>query len=86
MSCKCVKVLSHSLLLIHYSPGVCLITVNTAAGVNRRGTVSAVPVMEQDTLAPPATLVSMSVCACSCVSVSPPSLEHHCVLFLVHFV
>lgn len=41
------------------SPGVCLITVNMAAGVNRHGIVSAAPVMELDTLEPPATLVSM---------------------------
>lgn len=54
--------------LIH-SPGVCLITVNMAAGVNRHGIVSAAPVMEPDTLEPPATLVSMWVCVCvySCV-------------------
>lgn len=58
------NVLSLSLFL---SPGVCLITVSMAAGVNRRGIVSAVPVMEQDTLEPPATLVSVWVCACSCV-------------------
>ena len=41
------------------STGVCLITVNMAVGVNRRGTVLAVPAMEQDTLAPPAILVSV---------------------------
>lgn len=40
-------------------PGVCPITANMAAGVNRRGTVSAARVMEPDTPEPPATRVSI---------------------------
>lgn len=44
------------------SSDACLFTVNMAVGVNRRGTVSAVPVMEQDTLEPPVTLVSIPLC------------------------
>lgn len=43
---------------VHISVGVCLITVNMEAGVNRHGTVLVVTAMEQDTVEQPATHVS----------------------------
>ncbi len=66
-----------STLFIFLSPGVCLITVSTAAGVNRHGRVLAVPVMEQDTLEPPATHVSMWVCVYAVLSSCPSVFFPH---------
>lgn len=52
--------------------GVCPITANMVADVNRRGTVSAAHVMEPDTLEPPVTHVSI-FCYLCCFVVFDPS-------------
>lgn len=52
---------------VHISVGVCLITVNMEAGVNRHGTVLVVTAMEQDTVEQPAIHVSnakLHLCLC----------------------
>lgn len=57
-----IAALVHFFSALILSTGACPTTVNTVAGVGRHGRVSAVPVMGQDTLEPPATPVSERVC------------------------
>lgn len=50
------------LFVMSSSADACLITVNMEVGASRPGRASVVPVMEQDTVELPATLVSLWMC------------------------